>query len=481
MLGSSVLTPVPLNRFELFMAQYLEHRLTKQVAPFQRQIAAVLDDASATNVILETTRGGGKTTWGEGFALWQIVDAARPGDDIQVVSRSGKDSTSTASKIMRHVTKELEENITLWDAYKFRRGKPWSNNHINVIRADGTEINFYSIGKKSSARGSRGTILVDDPQNLADCRSETVLNGDREWFLADLLPIILPEQRLLFIGTPISPLSLLSTLKEMTEDFTVLSFPIEDPRTGKSVWPEMYPDEFLAQRKRIMGPDLYAGEYLCDPRVSGNPVFRVEWLRHYEPDTAMFRKIKAEGMYIVTAMDCAESKADSADYTAIVTLALSLGPKPDVYVLDVQRGHWSTKEGAERLFAVLNEFHQHKSLVESRVKDNAAHTGGDAMIAEIRDREQIYGQHTNLYPVRPVRDKVSRALWVQSIVQDGRVHVNKHDPNHQILIQELKMFTGDGTWHDDVLDAFVYALGDVKQRGQTGVATVARSALEGSW
>lgn len=462
LMAVKTLQPIDLNKYELFMATYMSHRLTKSVAAFQREIATVFNNPEATNVVLETTRGGGKTTWVEGFALHQIAEVAAPGEDMTVVSRSGG-STGTSTKIMKHVKTELEENQPLIYDYGLRRGDNWGQDHIEVIRADGSKINFYSIGKRSSIRGGRGTVLIDDPQNTDDCKSETVIERDLDWFFADLFPVILQDQRLLFIGTPISPLSLLSTLKGMTEDFRILSFPIEDPPySGESVWPEQYPNDFLAQRLRIMGMDRYAGEYLCDPKVSGNPVFRPEWVRHYDPESVEFKRIRGDGLYVVVGMDCAESKADQADYTAIATLGATFGEKPDVYLLDIRKSRWSCKEGAEQVFLVQEQHQQHKSVVESRVK-GTAERGGDAMIEEIREREKTYGVYVNLYPVRPVKDKVSRALGIQSIVQEGRFHINKHDPAHQKLLQEMTMFTGQGTFPDDQVDAIVHAFAELKE------------------
>lgn len=461
------LIPLDMNKFELFTAQYLPHLLTNNVAKMHRQWYSALNDRSVQYLCMEAGRGSAKTTIGSvAFSLFNICESKD--EDMQVASRS-TGPTGTSTKIMRKVKRELEENELLIYDYGIKRGQDWGKEAIEVIRGDGHRIYFYSIGKHSSIRGSRGTVLIDDPQNSADCRSETVLCADEDWLLEDVLPVIINDQRLIFIATPISPLSLCSKVKSLP-GFKVLSFPMEDPpHSGKSAWPEQYSDEFLAERLSVMGLDRYGAEYLCEPKVSGNPVFKPEWFKGYDPESVQFQRLRKETFYLVVGMDCAESKSDQADNTALVTLGAMYSAKPDVYILDVRANTWSTKEGAEQLFRVFDQYQQHKSVVESRVKP----PGKDAMIEEIEERERIYGKYVNLLPVRPVKDKVTRAMYVQSMLQEGRVYFNKKDKEQQKLISELTMFTGDQNFHDDRVDALVHGLTEIKD------TSLSREAMSG--
>jgi predicted phage terminase large subunit-like protein len=439
-------------------------------APFHPEWYQALGDRAIQYLLLESGRGNAKTTIGSvEFSLYNICES--DDEEMQVASRASG-ATGTATKIMAKVKRELEENTLLISDYGIQRGKEWGKEHIQVIRGDGHRIDFYSVGKHSSIRGSRGTVLIDDPQNEADCRSETILEADDAWLLSDVLPIIIHDQRLVVMATPISVLSLCSKIKRMPM-FKVLSFPVENPPgSGKSAWPEQYSDEFLAERKAVMGFDRYAAEYLCQPRVPGTPVFRSEWFKSYDPTDRQFDEDKRNSLYTCVGMDCAESKADQADYTALVTLAATPGKEPRIYCLDARKGHWTTKEGAEQPFQLLREYQQHWTGVETRVKDNTDQTGGDAMIREIRERQSTYGQHVNLHPIRPVHDKVTRAMHVQSLCQQGLVRFNMQDKGQQWLLDELTMFTGDQNYHDDLVDAFVYALTEIKDRSSRGAETV---------
>lgn len=448
-----------LNPFEAFTAHYLGHYLRNKVPDFHRDWYGGLDDDDIEFLAIEAGRASAKSTIASVSApIYYICERDWP--EIQTFSQSGG-TTGMSTKWMRRIKNELETNRMLRADYGLRPGEVWAQDHIQVIRNDGHVVDLYCRGKHAAARGGRGVVIIDDPQSASDCRSETVLSNDEEWLFSDVLPILLPGQRLIFIGTPISPLSLLSKVKSLP-DFKVMSFPAEDPPwSGKSRWPEQWPDDYLAKRLRIMGRDRYGAEYLCIPQVSGNPVFRDEWFQHYEPDSATFRQIEREIVFKVTGMDGAESKADQADETALVTLGATRGSRPDVYVLDVRKGHWSVTEGAQQLYTVYDRHLQHISKVETRVKPE---NGGDALYREIRALETVYGHGVNLRGWKPVKDKVTRAMQVQAICEQKRVHINRRDKSHQALLNQLVMFTGEQLFHDDCVDAFTSALFEIGQR-----------------
>ena len=218
------LTTLDMTRTELFTAQYLSHRLIERVPAFHREWYRAFDDTAVKYICIEAMRGGAKSTVSENASLANICEGQD--ENITLVSRSGG-TVGTATQIMGHVKAELETNDLMRQDYGLKQGKYWGEDRLQVIRGDGHAVNFYSMGKRSSIRGKRGTVIIDDPQNSDDCKSETVLARDEEWFLTDVLPVVIQEQRLIFIGTPISPLSLLCKIKEMP-DFKVMSFPARD-------------------------------------------------------------------------------------------------------------------------------------------------------------------------------------------------------------------------------------------------------------
>ena len=465
------------NRIELFALEFMHHYWTDPVPGFHREIYHNLDDHSIFRMSIEAARGSGKSTIASViYPLYEICEGDY--DEIQLFSQSGGQA-GLSTKWLRKIKAEIIDNTELRNFYGLQPGAGWAQDYIEVIRGDGKKIELFSRGKHSAARGNRGLVFIDDPQDAKDCRSEAVLLADEEWLFSDILPIMLEGQRLLFIGTSISPLSLLSKVQQLP-NWKTLKFPAEEPPgSGHSVWPEHWSDEFLQLQREDMGIERYWAEYLCKPRVSGNPVFKPEWFSGYDPKSAQFRKFVDGGaLFTVTGMDTAESKSTKADYTAICTFGATMEKRPRIFCLDVKRQRWSTKEGAEQLLITFDQFKQHKSVVESRCGPDQE----DAMIEEIKDRERIYSKYVNMYPVRPNRDKVTRAMGVQSLFQEGRVHFNLHDKDQQHLISELTMFTGQGEFHDDCVDATVHALREIKDWAKHFTAGAkATSAYEGNW
>jgi predicted phage terminase large subunit-like protein len=450
------------NPIDLFAMQYYPHKLVKPVAPFHRDLTKVLSNRDVYRIAIEAGRGMAKTTWASDIYVgYEICEG--PYEEIQVFTQSGG-TTGLSTKILKRIKRELDTNDLLRADYGIQRGSAWGQDYIEVKRGDGKIISVYCRGKHSSARGNRGLVLLDDVQDINDCKSETVLAADEDWFFSDIVPILLDEQRLVFIGTSISPLSLLSKVKALP-NYTVLEFPVEDPPgSGHSAWPEQYSDQFLEDRKREIGIDRYKAEYLCKPMVSGNPVFREEWLKSYDPGSVEFRKLEALGLYTVVGYDGAHSKQTSADYTALVVLQALPGPQPKVFVREVMRERWTNKEGVRMLFKLQEKWQQHKTVMESMSEDSPA-------IEEARDQERYYRRPLYVHPVKPIHDKVTRAQNIQGMVQSGQLYVNKDDPAQQGLISEMIMFTGDGKFHDDRVDALVHGMTDIKE-------TCANSGME---
>lgn len=461
------------NRLEWFVGNYLGHYLKQKSAEFHHNLYDALADRSVMYLAIEAGRSSAKSFCGSiAYPLWELCEG--PYDEIQTFSQSGG-ATGMSTKWLKRIKRELTENGMLIDDYGLKLLSS-QQDHIEVMRPNGQRVDLYCRGKGAAARGGRGVIVIDDPQKVQDVKSETVLESDKDWLLEDVLPIALEGQRVIFIGTPISPISLLSTVKKLP-GFKVLSFPAEHPKhSGRSAWPEQWSDDFLAMRKAQMGLDRYASEYLCEPRVPGTPVFKSEWFKFYEADSVQFGRISKDFVFTVTGFDGAESKASQADYTAIVTISATEGVKPDYYVREVKRERWSVKEGAEQLLLTFDQYKQNQTVVESR----CAPPNKDAIIEELEERQRIYHKYVNLQQVKPTRDKVTRASGVQSLVQEGRVYFNPSDKNQSHLMDELTMFTGSQDFHDDCVDALVYALRSMRTREESGNVQVV-STLAENW
>jgi predicted phage terminase large subunit-like protein len=444
-----------LNPLETFCLEYCSHMGKHPVPDVHRKLDAALYDRTITRLAIEMARGMAKTTKASiMYALYEICTGDY--DDIQIISRVGGPK-GTATVIMNKIKREIDGNDLLRYDYGLKITERHKE-HITVKRIDGKIISVSSRGKRSAIRGSRGLVIIDDPQNKDDVKSATVLTRDEDWFFEDVYPVVLENQRLIFIGTTISPLSLLSKVKKLGR-FTVLEFPVDDPvGSFNSVWPEQYSREYLIAQCEDMTLDRFNSEYRCMPRVSGNPVFTSEQLRYYEAASEQFERIRRDGLFIVTAGDGAYSTKKSADYTAIMTVGATMTGRPDIYVRAAERGQWSVKQAAEKVMAVRDTYQPNITFVESTCNPPQK----DAWVEEILDRERFYNVSCNLRWKKPTTDKLNRAYMVQSLFNEHRVFFDRSDKAQRELINEILMFTGEQTFPDDQVDALVYALLEVK-------------------
>lgn len=437
-----------------FIIMYLaDKHLPLDCAPVHTVLCDTLSALTENDKLaIDFARGFAKSTYASKFwPLYLIMDG--PYLEIQMIGQTGG-TGGVATRNLAWIKNELDTNIVLQHDYKYKQGKSWGQDHIQVIRADGTTVDVYSRGKGCAIRGARGIVICDDLQDQADVESETVLAADELWFFSDVVPILVPGQPMVMIGSGLSPLSLLSKCKAHSQ-FKTLEFPALDD-SSNSIWEKGRPTSWLLEQKSLMGDDLFNSNYMCRPLVSGNPVFRREWFRYYEKGTALYDRLRAGGMQVVIAMDSAFSLKKGADYTAIVTLGVTREPEPRFYVLDVFRGQVTIPSAAEWLYTTANQYHADLVFIESD-KVNPPEDN-DAMVLEFKRVMTQHGRKFNLEWEHPQQDKVSRAFSVQGLVQNGRVLFDKTDANQLMLMNEMEMFTGDKKFHDDMVDAFVHAV-----------------------
>ena len=406
----------------------------------------------SSKMAIDLARGFAKSTYASKFwPLYLIMEGKYP--EIQMIGQTGG-SAGVATRNLTWIKNELETNLLLQSDYKFKRGRAWGQDHIQVIRSDGSKVDVYSRGKGCAIRGSRGIIICDDLQDQTDVESETVLAADELWFFSDVVPILVPGQPLVMIGSALSPLSLLSKCK-VHPQFHVLEFPALDD-TGRSIWEQGRSTEWLLEQKALMGDDLFNANYMCKPLVSGNPVFRREWFRYYEKGTAFYDKLRANGLHTIVAMDAAFSLRKGADYTAVVTLGMTRETNPRAYVMDVFRGQVTIPSAAEWLYSQAAQYNANLVFIETE-KVNPPEDN-DVMLLEFKRVMEQHGRRFTLDWEHPKQDKVSRAFAVQGMFQSGRVFFDKSDKNQIMLMNELEMFTGDKKYHDDMVDAIVHGL-----------------------
>jgi predicted phage terminase large subunit-like protein len=193
-----------------------------------------------------------------------------------------------------------------------------------------------------------------------------------------------------------------------------------------------------------------------EPIISLNPVFEKDWFTGYDADSVEFKEEERKGFYTIMRVDPAISKADSADYTATVVLSATPGKNGPIFVREVKRGHWSLRDTVNECFQTYDRLKQRKTIVEINAYQKAL---ADELVAE----QELRRGRIGVTAVTDDKDKLRRAHSITPMCQDGRVRFNLNDPMQQRLLDEMLLFpTGD---HDDMVDAFIGALQDIREWG----------------
>lgn len=192
--------------------------------------------------------------------------------------------------------------------------------------------------------------------------------------------------------------------------------------------PVLWTKEFMAKMRKKMGPYTFACQILQNPKADATHGFQREWLERWTPDDG-------QGLNKYILVDAANSKKDTADYTA--AWVVGLGEDENVYVLDILRDRLNL---TERTAWLLNAHRKWKPI-------------------EVRYEE--YGLQSD---IEHIQDEQTRQKYRFKITKVGGVKISKEDrikrlipffENHRIILpHQLHASTVD---HEtvDVVHVFV--------------------------
>ncbi len=209
---------------------------------------------------------------------------------------------------------------------------------------------------------------------------------------------------------------------------------------GAALWPERHPVEKLLAVRSI-NAFTFASMFQGRPRPRGATVFKTE--TYYDPD-----RFSMDGCRLSWHADAAGSARSSADYGAIVALALrGHGEKTEGFVLDVYRQQVEVPQFVRDVRAWQIRLGNHRVNIDGA-------SGTDKAVAqmlreidpELRVRECV-----------PMGDKFTRAQGAATAWNEGRLKVpmpkeGKPVPWLKSFLAEVTSFTGVNDVHDDQVD-----------------------------
>jgi predicted phage terminase large subunit-like protein len=324
----------------------------------------------------------------------------------------------------------------------------------------------HSYGLKGLTGDHGDFLIIDDPMDIEDRYSE----AERK-FVLDVYDNVLPSRvdprngKKVLIMQRIHEADLVGHIKRINEraQFVILPMEyegevfkplkgLEDPRKkdGTLLWPEMFDQEYVADRKVLMSSMDVAGQYQQRPSPVAGNIFKKEWWISRRSSTDIIARF--------ISWDTAAAVTESAAFSAGIVGEITANYK--LYIREVVRGKWDFPQLQHQIeelatkyqFALKNIAIESKSSGLSVIQSLNASSG---IIKHIENELQVSPQ-TLLRPVNPTSDKIARAMLITNFCEKGMVLLPPPDGSNKGWLStfEDELFTFPNSAYMDQTDAF---------------------------
>ena len=331
------------NDFGFFIEFFLSSFLTCSIPDFHREIYKLIPESG--RLVLAAPRGFAKSTIDTVFyPIWAALFKKK--SDIIIFSAS----EGFAVDFLRKIKMELEGNPKILAFFGDMRSTKWSESHI--ILSNGVVIRAKGAG--SQVRGARpDCIICDDIETDDSVESEDQRKKLKNWLFKACLNTLMPHGQFIIVGTLIHPLSVLSDLFQIENDWTKRKFQayqdaIEEE--GHEIWQKLWNHERLQQRKKEIGSTRFASEYLNNPQLDESAPIKEESIRYWKELPTQYSG--------VIAVDPAYSDDETADFKVAVLVLCDQAANR--YLAHYIRTHAPIGEFQD---SVINLFLQHRTYI----------------------------------------------------------------------------------------------------------------------
>ena len=320
---------------------------------------------------------------------------------------------------------------------------------LEVQYRSGQRVRIEAYGKGAAVRGlSWGAkrpdlVIIDDPQDEEDARSETVTEADWDWFLSDVY-FLGQSSRIFLIGNNLGERCIVERVLAgaVQLGFRAVRIPILDAE-GRSAWPEKWPEPAIAAEReefsRLGKLDIWFRNKMCECIDPGSQKFRRDMFRYFE------NTLRTDGMSIYTTVDLAISKKPGADYSAIVTVGVS--GDGHWFVLDVEYGRYDPTQTMDAIFSAVQKWRPLCVGIEAVAYQSA--------LQHFLEKEMPKrGCFFRIQPLKAEKKKELRIDALQPRFTVSSVWFRRDAPWLEKLESELLAYPHGA--HDDVIDALAY-------------------------
>ena len=316
------------------------------------------------NAALEAFRESGKTQYAlRSFLLYALAFPSTDRDYIVLI----KKNATLASNKLKEIENEYKSNILVSAncvEIKEQSGNVFS---VDVERLDGSihNVRIEAYGKGASVRGLAHIdrrpkiVIIDDPQDVEDAKSEVVTESDWVWFLSDVA-FLGQKTRIFLIGNNLGERCIIERIFAMEGKLEKVKFKTQRisiiDENGNSAWPEKYTVDDVQKEKsdfdKFVKLEIWLRERMCQATSEETRIFNDSDYRYY---TAKLADRITAGFNLWATLDPAHSQRKTACYRALTVNAVS----PDNYwfILKILFGRWDSITLIDKLFDTVSQYH----------------------------------------------------------------------------------------------------------------------------
>lgn len=379
------------------------------------------------------------TTQLVGRIIWEL--GRNPNLRIKIVCASDSKAVERLFEIQQHIEFNERVHKVFPDLIAADKGD-WTKHKIVVKRrARHRDASVEALGITSTATGGRADLLVAD--DVVDRRNALAMPALREavrhaWF-SDWANLLEPDARVFYICTLWHKNDLSHHLLQNSE-YTTLAYAVDDKFA--SLWPEMWPQVRLLQRKREIGSVEFSRAFRNIAQDESEAPVDHEWIRYFNP-----KLISPRDLVFFLSYDLATGENVGNDFTACVLFAVDT-VRNIIYVVDA----WHAKIKAPE---------QYRRVVRETRKYKCEATLVEAVQYQV-SLVQMVNENFPTLPVVPIKPKGSKRARLERstpYMENGCVMFSSHlDPDRMKrpergdIIGQLLDFPI--AINDDMVDAF---------------------------
>lgn len=436
--------------YNFLVTYYFPHWAKADCAPFHVKNAERVRRNADYAGIWEWARGLAKSTHVDVFLpIWLHLFWEVPMCMLLV----GK-NLEAAKVLLGDLQAEFEANPQLLaDFGEMLDAGTWAKGNFRTKRGG----RFFALGKGQSPRGKKNGpqrpnyVVLDDVDDDEEIANPKQVDKAVRWVTRALIPTMDRNGgRFLMANNRIGPYTILTCLAENPEfEHSRVNALDED---GQPTW-DYYSVAWYDKKRRLIGTAAFDTEYMNDPKTAG---------KIFTDDHLPWAPVKRRSAYerIVGQWDIAYSESKSADTNAIPIVGLTASGQKHLITGFCQH--------CKMEVALRFMYEYQKTLPSSVVVEWYAESQfwNEAVELAMQTVATEYGWRLPIiFDDRPTGNKYSRILQMLPAMQRHEFYVNeleKHNPDVQRGLQQVKGIEPGYSGHDDFPDALAAAIGKLE-------------------